>query len=251
MKIAIRNELKKLLNYKKFYVLLIIGLMFGCLTAVTSKLLSVGLGKATNNLIHLELGASLTSILDVFTLVYLPLLLFMAVTDLFVVEYHDLTIRFALMRPIKRFKLYAAKILAILIYAAGVIAAVFVIEVPVTLIFGTLPSISTILFSILAHIVALVPMCVMILFAAFMAQLVKSSSLLMFSMIFLCIFMFLVPLLIPINRDVFFTSYLNWHSLFMGRIPSVGRIIQILAVQLGYAATFFFGGVLLFERKEF
>ena len=67
------------------------------------------------------------SSLGFFIQIYIPLIIFMAASDLFSGEIHDGTIRAAFMRPISRAKQYFSKIAAIMTVAVVYLVALFLL----------------------------------------------------------------------------------------------------------------------------
>ena len=95
-----RNEFYKLISKKKYLVLFIIGALIcagrmGC-SMIVSKL-SGGRVSVQSNMV-LEMLPFCTDIL-------VPLIIFMAVTDLFSSEIQEDTMKAVLLRPISRFKI--------------------------------------------------------------------------------------------------------------------------------------------------
>jgi ABC-2 type transport system permease protein len=252
VKNAVRNEFRKLLYHKKYIVLLIIGTLLGLAWSLLGRVVYTTVSTVIGwNLSGVDFNTVPTTSLSFFAQFYLPLMIFMAVTDLFSAEYSDQTIKFSLMRPITRLKLYTAKIAAILVYCAGFLAVVLAVTLAAGIIVGGVDSFGVAFRSLLGFVVTLVPLGVLCCYAALIAQFIKSGSLLMFALIFSVIMLTVVPILFPISPDVLFTGHLGWYTLFTGVMPGFWRTVNIVAVLLSSGAVFYLGGTMLFDRKDF
>ena len=61
-----------------------------------------------------------------------------------------------------------------------------------------------------------------------------------------------LPLLhIGAGSNLLFTSYTEWHRIWLGATLPFGALVAKSALMLGYGITFFSGGYLLFLKKEF
>ncbi|MCL2031014.1 MAG: ABC transporter permease [Oscillospiraceae bacterium] len=251
MKAAIRNELKKLILHKKYTVLLIIGVLLGLAWSLTGYLLSAALNAFMGLGVLWDFNSVPTSSLPMFAHFYLPMMIFMAVTDLFAGEYGDQTIRAALVRPITRLKLYTAKLSAIMIYITGFLGVVFTANLIAGVFVGGVDSPWVALRSLASFALTLVPLAVLACFAALGAQIIKSGSLLMFSMILSLLLMSVLPLLLPFTRNMLFTSFLGWYRMFAGALPMAGVLVNTALTLLASGAVFYLAGTITFDRKDF
>ena len=251
MKPAIRNELQKLMLYKKYTVLLILGVILGLAWTLTGRLMALTLNAFAGTGFLWDFNSVPTSSLSMFSQLYLPLMIFMAVTDLFAGEYSDQTIRSSLMRPITRLKLYTAKLTAVMIYIAGFLGVVFAVNMIAGLIVGGVDSIWVVARSLTAFVMTLVPLAVLACFAALAAQVIKSGSLLMFSMIASLLLLKALPLLLPVTRNMLFTDFMGWYRMFTGTLPAPSVLIPASLILLGSGAVFYLAGTMAFDRKDF
>lgn len=251
MKRAVANEWRKLILHKKYIVLLVIGTLLGLIWSLTGRLLSISLNALVGTNYLWDFNSVPTSSLSMFSQVYLPLMIFMAVSDLFASEYNDLTIKASLLRPVVRWKLYTAKLCAIMIYIAGFLGVVFVVNMTAGIIVGGVDSFAVVLRSLLAFAVTLVPLAVLACFAALASQIIKSGSLMMFLMILSMLLLTALPLLLPFTQNMLFTSFLGWYRMFTGSLPMLGSVINYIITLLASGAVFYLAGSLVFERKDF
>jgi ABC-2 type transport system permease protein len=205
------------------------------------------------------MGFSLTSllpsgpmgILPFFLWIMIPFLMFMGATDLITVESAEHTMKAMISRPVERWKLYAAKILAVLTYAALFLGCVFVFGVVLNMIFGKSFSAGEFFTGFVSYALALFPLAVLASFAALVALLGKSGTLTMFLLLFSYMALCALPIIFPVLSEMLFTSYLGWYKLWVGALPSLSKLIHMLLIVLGYGTAFFMAGSLLFDRKEY
>ena len=227
------GEFKKLAVRKKYIVLSVIAAVI-----CVATMLALGLA---NRLVG-------TSDISMFVSVFVPLVAMMAVCDLFSTEYHSLSIKAQLMRPVTRFAVYIAKILAPLVLSAIVLAAMFIVAAICSAFGGGADGL---LYVFGAYMIDLIPIFILILMAAFINQLTKSPT----SAMFLCIVIYVAAkasgFFSAAGSNLLFTSYTEWHRLWLGATLPLGALVAKSALMLGYGITFFSGGYLLFLKKEF
>lgn len=113
---SLSNELFKLRKRKKYLVFLIIGAVI----CVASALRVLIVNYITDGGVSREaiLGGLMSSNLPFILLIFLPLMAVMAASDLFVGEQVDHTLRFSLMRPVGKGKLFFSKAAAVFLLCA-------------------------------------------------------------------------------------------------------------------------------------
>jgi ABC-2 type transport system permease protein len=234
---------------KKYTVFLILGL---CLC-----LLWAALGRVASGFAARQGGLSLTlaptpmGSLPFFLQVLVPFLMFMGVTDAITVEGAENTMRAVLCRPAERWKVHASKLLAVLSYAALYLVCVFVFSAILNQIFGKPLSAAALLTALASYALTLIPLAVLVCFAAFVALWGKSGTLTMFLLLLIYLLLNVLPLFFPILTEILFTSYLSWYRLWIGALPGSFKLLQMLLTVLGWGVAFFTAGSLLFDRKEY
>ena len=244
-----RNEWDKLMSRKKYLVFLIIGLAICLIWAGLGHLITGfvrGQGGFIFNLAPTPMGA-----LPFFLQVMVPFLMFMGLCDLLTVEGAENTMKAMICRPVARWKLYAAKILAVMTYSAAYLVGVFVLTAALNLVFGKTLSFGDMLTALASYALTLVPLAILACFAALVAVLGRSSTLTMFILLTSYIMLNILPILFPILSEMLFTSYLNWHRLWIGIPPGAVKMAHMLLIVFGYGVAFFTAGSLLFDRKDY
>jgi ABC-2 type transport system permease protein len=242
-----KNELYKLSTKKKYVVFAIIGILI-CLFKVLSAWVVT---KLSRGMIPLQIEGMAMGMLPFFAEILIPLMMFMAVTDLFCSEFHDNSIKAVLMRPISRSKVMLSKIFACFTMAIIQFAVVFVTCTLLEAIFGTPAKLGeSFLVSLSSYAIDLVPLFVLILMAVLINMLTKGSTLAMFLCFLVYALMKYCNYFVPSLSAMLFTSYNQWHKLWIGsRLPFHAMISKILLL-VGSGILFYTGGYYLFDKKE-
>ena len=242
----LKNELFKLRKRKKYAVFLLLG----CLICVASALKLVIANYITDGGMSAEavLGGLTSSNLPFFLLIFLPLMAIMASCDLFVGEQADHTIRFSLMRPVGKGKLFFSKAAAVFILCAFDLAVMYLVTTLTQVILGGgTQGLAT---SFLACLLDLIPLAVLVLFFSLVNQLVKGSSLTVLLCVVLYVGFIALGTYMPAIGGLLFTGYLRWHNLWIGVTLPILSMLPRIGLLAGYGLVFGCGGYLLFDRKE-
>lgn len=238
------NETVKLLRQTKTRLTIALAVLVPVMAATLLGNLQSGLG--------LDLGRDYPQLmLGLFTAVWLPLFLFMAAADSFSGEYAARTIKLVLLRPVSRAKAFAAKVLALLLYAAFVLLVVWIVSVATGLVLDAETTLAGLADSVLAYAAAFVAMAAIGTAASFVAQWLKSGV----GTLALCIALYIagraLPLLLPQAADWSFLTYADWHTLWVGSAADAGRLLQIFVLLLASSMISYTAGWYLFEKKAF
>ena len=246
---AYRGELSKLLGRKKYIVFLVLGVLICVAWAMLGSVLSGLAGRHGGVLINLT--PTPMGVLPLFLQSLIPLFIFMGVTDLITVEGSDQTMRAMLYCPVERWKLYTGKLLAVMTYAIIYLLSVFSVSVVLSQTLGRGLALQAVLTAFAAYTLTIIPLAVLTAFAAMVALLGRSSTLTMLVLVVLYIGMNALPLIFPIFAELLFTSFLGWHRIWIGTLPSFARLARMLIIVLGYGVVFYTAGSLLFDKKEY
>jgi ABC-2 type transport system permease protein len=242
----LKNELFKLSKRKKYLVFLIIGAALsvagGLRLVIANKLTGGTLSPAT------VMGNLVGDNLLFFLMIFLPLMALMACCDLFAGEYADHTVRFSLMRPVGKGKLFFSKALAAFLLCAVDLAVLFLVTSLTQLILGgTAVGIGT---ALAACLLDLIPLAILVLFFSLVNQLTKGPSLAVLLCLVLYIALWALGTYQPSLGGLLFTGYLRWHNLWLGVTLPLHSLLPRIGLLVGYAMTFACCGFLLFDRKE-
>jgi len=242
IRMGIINENTKLFKRIKYKILLI------CI-GILSIVLGV-ISNYTGGLINVSLSNLPLSILSILTTVLIPLVIFMAVADLFAAEQENGTIKAVITRPISRNEILISKMIAILIYVTSILIVAFIIGLFMGILFGrtqviNIPEI------FIAYVVSIVPIIPTIFLSILISQLSRSSSSSVMLSVLLYIIIILLGIIVPSISPMIFTSYTNWYKLFIGAQMPIKSILVIIGLLIGYSLIFFSGAYALFEKKEY
>jgi len=240
-----KGELFKLVARKKYLVLMIIGMLICAVPPLIMSLIS-SLARTNVRISDVAMMNS-TLLIDIL----LPIIIFMAVTDLFCSEFRNNNIKITLMRPISRFKVYLSKTLAVFCLVAINLGAFWVASSLLEFLFNASGAMPFIAVSLAAFAVNLVPLFVLILMAALINQITNGSSLAMFLCIAVYAALQYASLFIGWANGIFFVQYMQWDRILIGTMLPFGALLSRITLVLGYGITFFVGGFYLFNRKEF
>ncbi|MCL2356226.1 MAG: ABC transporter permease [Defluviitaleaceae bacterium] len=246
---AYRNETSKLVLRKKYIAFLIFGAVICVVWAAVGAFASGFVGMVGG--VAINLTPTPMGVLPLFLQIIVPLLIFMSVTDLITSECSDHTMKAMLSRPVERYKLYFAKLSAVITYAAIYLAGVFVISTAFNQVLGRGLSVGEIFAAFASYALTLPPLAVLVGFAALASLFGRSSTLTMLLLVVVYFALNVLPIPFPGISELLFTSYLGWYRLWVGVLPSASRLLHMIAIVGGYGVVFFVAGSLIFDRKEY
>lgn len=244
---AYRNEMDKFFLRRKYTALIIVGVIACILLHVLGSVATNFIGQRSG--IGIILMPTPQGLLPFLLRVVMPLIVFMCATDCVTAEASDLSIRATITRPVERWKVYSAKLFAILSYAFVYMVLIFLASIVSGLFFGNTPE--SLLISIVSYLLAIPTLAVLISFAMFIAVLGRSITLTLVVLVIMYAIMSLLPLIFPVMSNLLFTSYLAWHRFWVGISPGFRPLMHIITILLGYGTVFFTSGSLIFDKQEY
>lgn len=238
-----KNELYKLVSKKKYIVILIIGTVICALrvggTLLVSKL-SHGAVNVKSNMV-MEMLPLCTDIL-------IPLIVFMAVTDLFASEVQEDNIKAVLLCPVSRFKVMTSKAAAVLCLGGIYMIAYFAV---CALFQGLSGTQFAVWHTAAAYVIDIIPITALIFMAVFINMISKSPSLAML----LCIgvyaaFKYMNYFVSPLGQLIF-TAYSQWHKLWLGATLPMSALISKCGILFGSILTLYAISYIMFDGKDF
>lgn len=238
-----KNEFYKLISKKKYIVILIIGAVICALrvggTLLVSKL-SHGVVNVKSNMVM--------EMLPICTDILIPLIVFMAVTDLFASEVQEDNIKSVLLCPVSRFKVMTSKAIAVLCLSAVYTAAYFAVCALFQGLSGTFFSAGH---TAAAYAIDIIPVTALIFMAVFINMISKSPSLAMLLCIGVyAVFKYMNYFVSPAGQLIF-TAYSQWHKLWLGATLPMSALISKCGILFGSILTLFTISYIIFDRKDF
>lgn len=238
-----KNEFYKLILKKKYFVILIIGMII-CIGRLGGSILISRLSQGDvvikSNMVMEMLGMC--------TGIFTPLLVFMAVTDLFSSEIQEDTMKASLLRPVSRFKVLTSKALAAFLVGVLCFAVFFVTCFVLQLISGaSFAAVHT----LMAYVIDLIPV-IAIVFGAVLINLVsKSPSLAMLLCIGIyALFKYMNYFVSPFGQLIF-TAYSQWHNLWLGTQLPFNAMISKIGILFGSILILYTLSYIIFDKKDF
>ena len=188
------------------------------------------------------------SILNALNLFVMPLLVFMAATDLFTGEIENGSIKASLLKPVSRTTLFLAKNISIMLYISTVMFVSFVMSEVYLILAGA--NVGVLLQIAVAYIASGLPILCFIAMATFVSMAVKSSSFSLFINIGLYVGMTAINLFYTTYGTIFFTTYLGWYKIWLNSSLPLYNISIVALILLSYMFGMFTIGGMLFQHKE-
>ena len=191
-------------------------------------------------------------VLSVVVNTILPLFTSLVAIDSFSGEFSQNSMRITLTRPVSRFKIFTAKITAIVLFILATLLLLLIFSMLAGFIFNTnsatLDSLARTVFS---YLVSLLPMVVLALGIVLLANLFKSGISVFFVSILAFIALKVLGVIFSKYSSLFMTTQLDWYNLFLVNSFPLGKIIRQFLIMLGSGIMLFTAGFYLFDKKEF
>lgn len=244
---AVINEVEKLYKKKKVIVAAILSLLCICVGELGVIALRKGFGIIGAQSMDFPL-----LILSILVNSVLPLFTALVAIDSFSGEFSHNTMKILITRPVSRFKVFSAKLTAIIIFIFTNILFAMVFSIIAGILFNASTfSISGLIQIIISYIVTLFPMIVLALLVVLYSNLIRSGTGVFFLTIITFIAFKALEIILSKYSGIFFTSTMGWYKLWiMNTFPS-WKILRQTMLLLSYSILLFTGSFYFFDKKEF
>lgn len=246
-KAALINEIEKLYKKKKVLVAALISLIFIILGQLSITILRSGFGVRGTSSVEFPL-----LVLSVVVNTILPLFTALVTIDSFSGEFAQNTMKIMITRPVTRLKFFTAKITAIMLFILVNLIFVMLFSTITGFIFNsnsyTLQGVIRILVS---YLVTLVPMVVFSLIIVLFANILRSGISVFFVSIMIFIIFKALGIIFSSYSGLFFTSMMNWYTLWIMDSISFMKIFRQFMMMCSYVILLFTGSYYLFDKKDF
>lgn len=240
---ALKKELFKLAHRKKYLVFIILG-----------ALVSIGRWGGTALIAKLSLGQVVVKsnialeMLPFAVEILIPIIMFIAISDLFTHEYSSDTLKLSLLQPITRFKLLSAKAAAVIILGGISLIAMYIINIIVQLISGG--SVTNGLVTFAAYIIDIIPL----IGIAFLGILVNvslkgSTSATLLSLAIYGIMKYM-GLYVSGTESFLFTASAKLHQLILGQAVPIHILMYKFGILAGSILILYSLSYIIFDRKN-
>jgi ABC-2 type transport system permease protein len=242
---GIRNELLLMLYRRKTMIFFVIAAVLPILLALSFHTLQQVLG-----LVAVSPSFPI-QMLELYTLFMIPLFLFLAIADLFPQEVSARTMKLTLLRPITRFRAFAAKLLTLGTAIAAMLVLLAVVSFLCHAAIGTSDTGSIDLVGYgKAYMAGFLSMWALSSLFVFFAQFFRSASgFLVFSVVLYAAAK-VSPFFVKGFASFSLTSYTDWYLVWLSHSVSAGSLLTSTLFVISGMILFFSLGYLMFERKE-
>ncbi|HEY8891665.1 MAG TPA: ABC transporter permease [Clostridium sp.] len=246
-KAALTNEIEKLYKRKKVLVAVIISLIFIIIGQLSMVVLRTGFGLRGVSSMEFPM-----LVLSVVVNTIFPLFTALVTIESFSGEFSQNTMKIAIARPISRFKFYAAKLTAIMLFILANLLFVMVFSIIAGCLFNSNSfTFSSFIKILISYLVTLLPMVILSIIIAFFANIIRSGI----GVFFLSIFMFAIfkglGIIFYRFSGVFITSMMSWYTLYVMDTVPIFKIFLQFMMMISYGIIFFTAGYYIFDNKEF
>ena len=235
------SELKKLLMKKKYLVLTVLGAII-CILRIGGNVL---VSKITGGEVVIKSNLIMEMVGFVFDIL-VPLIIFMAVTDLFASEVQEDSMKASLLRPLTRFKVMTSKSLAVFVLGCMVTLAMFVISLIVQIVSG-----NSVPITFAAYLINMIPLIAIVSMALLINMISKSPTLAMLLCIVVYVFFkYLNYYITPVGQMVF-TAYSQWHKIWIGNVLPFTALISKIGILFGSILILYTLSYIIFDSKDY
>ena len=246
-KATLINEIEKLYKKKKVLVAMIISLAFIVIGQVIMLGLRSGFGLRGVGSMEFPI-----LVLSVVVNTILPLFTALVTIDSFSSEFSQNTMKIAITRPVTRLKFFTAKLGAIMTFVLVNLIFVMIFSIIAGFIFNSNSfSLHGIIRIILSYIITVLPMMVLAMLIAFLCNILRSGIAVFFLTIIIFISFKALGIYFSAYSGLFFTSMVDWYSLWIMDTIPVSKIIREFLLMFSYGILLFTGGYYLFDKKDF
>ncbi|WP_240417029.1 ABC transporter permease [Paenibacillus periandrae] len=243
---GVRNEISKLIARKKLVLFPALLLLLPIAASILLSQLQTGIGIAA-----ISSGDFPQLMLGIYTNFLLPLLLFMAASDMFAGELQDRTLKITLTRPISRFQVFASKITVLALFAMVILAASLIVSLLAGLVLQARSGLSgSLLQAVISYVVAWFPMTALAIAAALLAQFFRSAS----GALAICVVLYAALKGLGIFYPQFAayspTFYTDWHQLWINSGVSIGKLANASTYLLACCILCFTAAFAMFDKRQ-
>jgi hypothetical protein len=246
-KAALINEIEKLYKKKKVLVAALISLIFIILGQLSITILRSGFGVRGTSSVEFPL-----LVLSVVVNTILPLFTALVTIDSFSSEFAQNTMKITITRPVTRLKFFTAKTTAIMLFIFVNLIFVMLFSTITGFIFNSNSyKLQGIIRIIVSYSVTLVPMMVFSLVIVLLANILRSGVSVFFVSILIFIIFKALEIVFSSYSSLFFTSMMNWYTLWIMDSISFMKIFRQFMLMCSYVILLFTGSYYLFDKKDF
>ena len=239
-------EVEKMYRRKKAVLILIMSILIIIFVQLITTIIRSNLG-----IIGTTASGFPITVLAVFSKTILPLFTALVVIDTFTGEFANNTMKIAITKPVTRLKIYTSKLAATGFFVLANLIAVMVLSIIVGAVFSieTFTLVGT-LRAIAAYLFTFVPIMVIAVVIAFLANVFKSSVTVFFMSIIVYGISQVFGVILTSYSNIFITTSLDWYKLWIADSLPFGEIIRQILYMTAYVLIFFTAGFYKFDKRD-
>lgn len=243
LKAGLKNELYLLLYRRKTVI-------FMAFSAILPILLTVSLHKLQPVLGLVAVSRSFPiDMLGLYTMLWIPLYIFLTAADLFPNEISSRTLKLSLLRPITRFQVFLSKTAALVIGVGALLFILGAVTAACGLFLGAAGSFS-IAEILKTYFASFISMAALSMMFVFVSQFFNTASGSFAFSIVLYAAAKLAPFFVRSVSSFSPASYTGWHLLWLSNTVSADKLLAGFLFLISSSILFFSLGYLIFNRKE-
>ncbi len=240
---AVQKELKKLLYKKKYIVMLVLGVLTSLIRWGGSALIV----RFTDGVVVTKTNMIL-EMLPFAVEVLIPVIMFMAASDLFTHEYSSDTLKASLLQPVSRFRLLSAKALAILIHGSLALFIMYIANTLIQIISGG--SLSGAFVAFAAYLIDVIPLIGIVFLGVFINTALKSPTTATLLSIAVYALMKYMGLYIAGSESFLFTASAKLHIMLLGSTLPFHVLMYKFGILLGSILILYSISYIMFDKKS-
>jgi ABC-2 type transport system permease protein len=239
-------EVEKMYRRKKAVIILIMSILIIIFVQLITTVLRSNLGIIGNT----ASGFPIT-VLSVFSKTILPLFTALVVIDTFTGEFANNTMKIVITKPVSRLKIYVSKLAATSFFVLANLLVVMVLSIIVGAVFSIeTVTLSGVLRAVAAYVVTFVPIMIIAVVIAFLANFFKSSAIVFFMSIIIYAVSQVFGVVLTSYSNLFITTSLDWYKLWIANSLPLGEILRQILYMAGYVLIFFTAGFYRFDKRD-
>lgn len=240
---ALKKELTKLIHKKKYIVLLVLGLLFTLIRWGGAALIS----RISHGEVVLRTNITM-EMLPFVVEVMIPIIIFVAASDLFTHEFSSDTMKACIMQPVTRFKLLTAKASAIMIFASGCVLVTYIVNTVIQLLSGG--TIEQAPITLAAYLIDIIPLIGIAFLGITVNTLLRSSATSTLLSIAIYALMKYMGLYVAGAESFLFTAGAKLHLMILGTPLPFHILLYKFGILFGSILILYSISYIIFDKKN-
>ncbi len=240
---AMQKELKKLLYKKKYIVMLVLGAFVSLARWGGSALIT----RFTDGVVVTKTNMIL-EMLPFAVEILVPVMMFVAASDLFTNEYSNDTLKACLLQPVSRFKLLSAKALAILIHGSFALFIMYVVNTLIQIISGG--SLAGAFVAFAAYLIDVIPLIGVVFLGVFINIALKSPTTATLLSLAVYALMKYMGLYVAGSESFLFTASAKLHIMLLGAALPFHILMYKFGILFGSILILYSVSYIMFDKRS-